>query len=116
MDHLLNGLWEIYQLENWHETRLTKEEADKYHKEMLEAGRIITVSDRDSVIGYVEFLLNNGCCFVNNLFIRQEYRNREVIWMLRRRLYEVCGNAKIYLGSRLKNNKRFSEVQLRRNP
>jgi len=92
---------------------MSKEEADKHHEEMLKSGRIITVSDGDILAGYVEFSIEHGVCFINDLFIRPAYRGREVIWMMYKRLREVY-KGKIYLGERNKHGLRYPEVQLRR--
>ncbi len=114
---LIDELTSIYLNEETHyaqEKKMSKEEADRHHKIMLESGRIITVSDNNLLVGYVEFFIEHGCCFINDLFIRSAYRRTRVIWMLKRRLFEVCGKNKVYFGERNKFNKRYAEVQLRK--
>jgi len=113
---LVDQLWDLYDKEEYYgENKLSKEEADKHHKAMLESGRIITVSDGNLLVGYVEFFIEHGCCFINDLFIRTAYRRTRVIWMLKRRLFDICGKGKVYFGERNKFHKRYAEVQLRKN-
>lgn len=106
-------LFFYFEEETWHEKRLSRIEAWKYHEDKINRGELITISDGELLVGYVEFSINNGCCFVNNLFIRQGYRNKRAIWMLKKRLFEVAKNCKIFLGERNKLNMRYPEVQIR---
>lgn len=43
-----------YEEETWHQTRLSKEEAFKYHEYVLSKGRIIPVVQRGQLLAYVE--------------------------------------------------------------
>ena len=115
-ERIISQLLDFYydeKYEFWHKERLSRIEAWKYHEDKLRRGELITISDGELLVGYVEFTINNGCCFVNNLFIRSEYRNKKAIWMLKKRLFEVCRKVKVYLGERNKFNKRYPEAQLR---
>jgi len=111
---LAKKLTELYEQETWHKKRLSKEEADRYHLSRLNSGNIITVEDNGLLCGYVEFYQNHGCCYIHNLFIRPEYRRGKVAKLIKQKLFEVCDNAKVYLGNRNKNGKRYSQFQLRR--
>jgi len=117
MQNLVKQLNEIYLYEeDYYEEKFSEEEITKHHEKMLEAERIIFVEDGDRIAGYVEFFINNGCCFINDLFIRPAYRNTKVIWMLKTKLFEACGKSRVYFGERYryKLKKRFPETQLRR--
>lgn len=117
MQNLVQQLNKIYlEEEDYYETKFSEEEITKHHEECLKAGRIITVSDKDTLVGYVEFSISNSCCFINDLFIKPAYRRTKVIWMLRNRLFEICGKTKVYFGERYKHKlkKRYPETQLRR--
>lgn len=101
-------------MEPWNDTKLTDTELNEYHKKAIAQGSIITVSDGDYLVGYVEFYLNEGVCYIYNLFIREEYRCKKAIWMLKHRLFQVCGKCKIYLGERNKLGSKYTEAQIRR--
>lgn len=119
---LIEQLVDIYYLEDWHETRLSRPEAWKYHEAMLNNGNIITVSDGDILAGYVEQwrisyeqfgriicgepfsalhenVINGQIAYVANTYIRPEYRNRpEVFRMLRDRFFEFNAECTHFCG------------------
>ena len=109
---LVDQLWELYEREDWHNERLTRKEADEYHQNLLDMGRIITVQDGNRLVAYVEFSWEHGICEINNLFIRPEYRGGRIIRMMKKRL-EALTNFKVVMGDRNKFGKRFNEFQLR---
>jgi len=114
-ESIIFQLTEIYlNEETYYKEKMSKEEADEHHRRMLNSGQIITVSDGDNLIGYVEFSTDHGCCFINDLFIRPAHRRSKVIWMLKKRLFEVCGKCTVYFGERNKHDNRYPESQLRR--
>lgn len=114
MQILLDGLWELYQLEDWHESKLSRSDADAYHQRLLDEGRIITVSNGEELVGYVEYIKEHGVCYIQNLYIRSEYRLGKVARMLKRRLFEATKGFRVYTGDRNKFKKRYAEFQLRR--
>lgn len=112
---LARQLTEIYECEeNWHRARLSHEEALDYHKKILESGNCITLCDEDKLIGYVEFYVTHGVCYVQNLFIRVAYRNTKAIRMIKNRLFQVIGKCRVIVGDRNKNATRYPEYALRR--
>lgn len=94
--------------------KMSREEAQAHHEAMLRAGQIITVADHGVLAGYVEFSMHHGCCFINDLFIRPAYRRGRVIWMLKKRLMELCGPGRVLLGERNKFGTRYPEFKLRK--
>ena len=114
-DEILEGLWEAYQDEWWHKTRLTKAEADAYHQRILSDGNIITVCDGNLLVSYCEFYKAHSVCYVKNLWVRKGYRLGLAIRKMRKRLFEVCADCKVFIGERNKFGIRYPEVQLRRN-
>jgi len=112
---LAEQLTKIYlECEDWHERKLSEEEANRYHETILRNGNCITVEDKGNLVGYCEYYVNHGICYIKNLFIRRDYRNGKVIRMMKRRLFEIIGKGRILIGDRNKNNKRYSEVAIRR--
>lgn len=116
MATLAEQITEVYlNEEDYYAEKMSEKEANAHHESMLRAGQIITVSSPDGILlGYLEFSINNGCCFINDVFIRPAYRRSRVAWMLKKRLFEVCDKTRVFLGERNKFGTRFPEVQLRR--
>jgi ribosomal protein S18 acetylase RimI-like enzyme len=113
--NLAEQLTDIYEKkEDWHKTRLSHEEAVKYHQERLDWGNIITVSDGNTLAGYLEFYIRHGVCYIHNLFILPEYRRGIVAKMIKRRLFEVAKGCKVFFGERNKHAQRYPELQTRR--
>ena len=108
---LAEQLTEIYlKHETWHNgDKLSYGESIKYHERILANGECITISIGEKLIGYVEFQYDPWICYIRNLFILPEYRNKEAIWKLRERLFQVCPNCKIFRGDRNKNGERKLE-------
>jgi hypothetical protein len=112
--NLAEQLTDIYEKkEDWHKTRLSHEEAVKYHQERLDSGNIITVSDGNILAGYLEFYIRHGVCYIHNLFILPEYRRGIVAKMIKRRLFEVSKGCKIFFGERNKAGVRYPEFKTR---
>lgn len=109
---LLDQLWDIYQLEDWHETRLTRQEADDYHERMLKNGNCFTIFDGDILAGYTEYYILYGVCYIYNMFVRPEYRHGKVMRELRNKLFGT--GCKMFIGNRNRGGKRYAEAQLRR--
>lgn len=121
-DIIIKQLWEIYdKSEWWHKEKLAKEEADKYHSILLNQGNIITCSEGDNLLGYVEFwrinyeqfgriicgegfsalcedVIHGHIAYVANTFIRPEYRKGEVYKMLRDRFFEFNKECTHFVG------------------
>lgn len=120
--NLTDQLWELYEQETWHKTRLAKEECDAYHSQLLDQGNIITVRDGDILAGYVEFwrinyeqfgriicgeglsairedVVHGYIAYVANTFIRPEYRKGEVYKMLRDRFFEANKYCTYFVGN-----------------
>jgi hypothetical protein len=112
-EEILTQLGDIYfNLETYREERLSAIEIWQYHERKLLGGELITVADGDLLVGYVEFHVEAGCCFIENLFVREGYRRGKASWLMKRRLFEVCKGAKVFLGDRQRRDR--LEAQLRR--
>lgn len=48
-----------YKLENWHKSKLSKEDANQYHERLLMSGNIITYVKEGELIGYLEYFRIN---------------------------------------------------------
>lgn len=109
---VVDQLWDFYEKETWHQTRLTKAEADVYHSTLLDRGNIITVSNVDFLLGYVEYwrlsfeqfgrivcgepfsaihedVQRGQVAYVANTYIRPEWRSTKVYRLLRDRFFEA---------------------------
>ena len=112
--NLFEKITEIYLNEEfWHDKKLSREEANEYHRRMLLNGNILTVSDGETLAGYCEYFIQDGVCFINSLYIKEGYRGKKVIWMLKKRLFQVARGCRIFLGERNKFNMKYPEAQLR---
>jgi len=112
MDPLVQKLNELYQYETWHKERLDETELTKYHDKLLSLGNIITVSDGELLVGYVEFwrltyeqfgrivcgepfsgsnedVQTGQIAYVANTYIRPEYRQGSVYKIMRDRFFKV---------------------------
>jgi len=123
--NLVDKLTDIYlNHETWHTTKLSKEEADRYHEYLLNNGNILSVSDGDILLGYVEFwrlsyeqfgrvicgepfsamhenVINGQIAYVANTYIVPEHRKGNVYKLLRNMFFETnklcthfCGEAR----------------------
>lgn len=112
---LAEQITDIYlEHEFWHKEKLTREESIQYHQRLLTNGNIITISNGQELVGYVEFERDPWICYIKNLFILPAYRNGPAIWQIKRRLFEVC-KGKIFKGERNKNGQRYEESRRRIN-
>lgn len=110
---LAKQLTDIYlNHETWHTTKLDEASANSYHQQLLDSGNIITISDGDTLIGYVEYwrisyeqfgrlicgepfsavhedVQTGQIAYVANTFVLPEYRKTEVYKRLRDRFFEA---------------------------
>jgi len=102
LDNIAEQITDIYLNEEyWHEKKLTREEAIRYHKRLIEKGAIYYHEENEKVVGYMECWrinakqlnrikhhesfsaisedINNGTIgFLANVWINKQYRNNEV--------------------------------------
>lgn len=82
---LAKQLTYIYsEFETWHKTRLTYEQALKYHYDRLVSGVISVVEKNGVVLGYIERYFEGDTCILHNVFIFPDYRNTWVAKELKR--------------------------------
>ena len=114
-----------YEEENWHKEKLSRTEAYKYYKKLLEEGRILVYEELGEVIGYVESWkinfeqfgrlvchapfcaykedINSGnISYVANTWIRKDRRRGNVYKALRLGYYRQNSNCEYYVGSALR--------------
>lgn len=119
--------------ENWHNHKLTIDEANQYHKRLLLNGNIITVINEDNLLGYLEFwlidfeqfgrlvcnqpimtdtedLLNGNIALINNMWIDEEERNGETFKTLATMFLARCKMAEFYVAFR--RTKRNQPIQV----
>ena len=121
-DEIVKQLTQIYlREEKWHSTYLDEESANEYHKELLQRGNILSCSQGDLLLGYVEFwrinyeqfgriicgegfsalcedVIHGYIAYVANTYIRPEYRKGEVYKMLRDRFFEFNKDCTYFVG------------------
>lgn len=119
---LAEKLTEIYlNEETWHRVKLDKDEANRYHQALLDRGNIITVEDKDKLVGYVEFwrltyeqfgrvicnepfsafnedVQTGHIAYVANTYIDPAYRNGETAKMMRNRFLMVNNKCTHFVG------------------
>ena len=129
LTNILNQLVRIYyEEENWHTNKLPKEEAIKYHKEILDRGKIIFCADNSGVVNaYVEWWnLNHkqlkkvmfgkihigednidegDICYVANVWVDEKYRNGELFEKMKKKLFELNRHCSYFLGEESKNKR-----------
>jgi hypothetical protein len=120
--NLIDQLVEFYlEKETTHEKKLSAMESYKYFDKLLNQGSIITVSDGDLLLGYVETwrlsfeqfgriicgesfsafhedILTGQIAYVGDVYIRPEYRNSRVTKMMRNRFFEFNKNCTHFVG------------------
>jgi hypothetical protein len=123
---LVSQLTEVYLTkEYWHENKLSKEEADKYHERLLSNGNIITVQDGDILLGYGEFwritfeqfgrlichepfsafiedVVSGHICYLANVWVHEDYRTKGVLKQMRNRFFEVNKDCTHFCGEALR--------------
>lgn len=120
-DEILTQLWEFYEQETWHKTRIGREDADLYHAKLLAFGNILTVSEGDILLGYVEFwrinyeqfgrlicgehfsayhedVQSGPIAYVANTFIRPEWRSTSCAKELKRAFFEANSHCTHFVG------------------
>ena len=103
---LSEKLAEVYLYEQtYHKEKMYGDEAVRYYDWILSHGQCITVTDGETLAGYVEFYRNNEKCYIRDLYIRPKYRHGEVLPMLKKRLFEVCKGVKEIEGRRDKRDR-----------
>ena len=130
MNIITEQLVDIYQnLVPLHKSKLSIEDSHKYFNKLLDSGNIITLSDKGNVIAYVEFfrilpsqlrkILDNNfytfdenitdgyICYINDLFIYENYRNTSVIRYLTHILFKKNENCDYFIGHEIKRNRRL---------
>lgn len=110
-----------FENETWHQKKLSRIEAYKYHAQLLSTGNIITVTSDNILCGYVELWKVNfeqwgrivcgepfsAVCedvqtgwiaVVGNTYISPDYRDSSVAKQLRDRFFEVTKECRFFVG------------------
>jgi hypothetical protein len=83
-------LTEIYFKEEWwHTTKMSYEEAIKYHQEHLDNGDIVCYIDNYEVLGYYERYFIGNSCKLYNMFIKKDLRRSKVFFNLYRHFFNT---------------------------
>jgi hypothetical protein len=124
-DELVRQFVYVYEnYENWHTKKLPKEEAEKYHKALLQKGRLLYYTDTRGLAGYVESWrltfdqlgriichepffpiqedINTGdICYLANIWIRPDRRN-DIIKTLKLMFFRQNYICKYFIGHALR--------------
>ena len=119
-----------YEEEKYHKTKLSRKEAERYFKALLEKGRLLITRYEGSVVAYAEVFrinknqlqriimgqsffpctedINNGdICYINALWVDPEHRNGLVSKELKRRVFFQNRDCKMFCGHRNKKTREF---------
>lgn len=131
---IIQKLTNIYlEKENWHKSKLSKEEADHYHERLLMNGNILTYVTNGELLGYLEFwlidfsqfgrlvcnqpimtdtenLLNGNIALINNMWVAENERGALAFDMLAAMFLARCNNAEFYCAFR--RVKRHQPIQV----
>ena len=79
-ESVVRQLVEIYFFkEHWHKTRMSVEDAFKYHSERLKSGAIYIYEEGGEVLGYYERYFKDNICTLFNLYVKEGFRRGRVI-------------------------------------
>lgn len=125
-DDVISQLVKIYfEEENWHDSKLSIQDAVLYHDFVFNNGNIIVVKNKDEVVGYLEFwrlnfenwgkyvcgveisplhtdVKNGNIAVVNNIWIKKEFRRGDVFKQIKERFYRVNSDCDYYVGHALR--------------
>ena len=122
---ILNQLWDIYQKESWHKTRLNRTEFDKYTEKLINDSNIIYYEKDGVILGYVEFwrinyeqfgrlicnapfsaylenVKDGNICYVANVFILEEHRQSSVVKILKYKFLANNNHCEYFVGEALR--------------
>lgn len=118
----VSQLVDIYLKEEWwHNTKLSYDEAVKYHQKMLDRGNIITYEEKGEVLGYVEVwkltfeqfgriicgaefnpfdedTTSGYVAYVANIWVHPQQRDSIVIKILRTKFFTYCFKCGYFVG------------------
>jgi len=125
-DTIAEELTEIYlKNEWWHTKKLSKSEALKYHKALLDKGNILVYREDNELLGYVEFwninfeqfgklickepfspLIQNvtdgNIAYLANTWINPKYRHTKVYRILKMNFFTVNYHCEYFVGEALR--------------
>ena len=127
-----------YQEEWWHKSRISREEAYKYHKKLLDQGNIILYVEEEKVVGYAEFwrvnyhqwgrmvcgetlsgylenITDGNICVVHNVWIKKDAQRGKVFKDMMRRFYALNSHCDYYVGHALRKRTQPIKVFKRSN-
>lgn len=127
-----------YEEEQYHKTKLSRKESEKYFDAVLKKGRILVTKYQGSIVAYIESFritknqlqriimgehffpatedINNGnICFIQGLWIHPSFRNTIVGIQLKMRLFYQNKDCLFFCGYHNKNGVRKFKVYRRRN-
>lgn len=118
----IDQLIKIYFTEEpWHENKLSYEESAKYFSKLIEKSRLVIQEVNDEIVGYgeswrlsyeqlgriickagfsayVENVETGPVCYLANTWIKEEYRDRDVLKQLRYKFLEQNKSCEYYVG------------------
>jgi len=125
IDDIARQLTRIYlDEEDWHDEKLSKPEAIRYHKRLIEKGSIIQCTCGKRLVGYIEVwkvnfeqfgrlvcntpfsaveedVENGNIGWVGNIWVEPEYRHKGVFKAMRKEFIKMCKTCDYYAGRAL---------------
>jgi hypothetical protein len=116
MDTIVEQLTDIYdKYEDWHITKLSREQALRYHENALNRGDIYVYEENKEVLGYYERHFVYNVCFLDNIWVRPCLRKGEIFKKLHKHFFETMPlNITCVLGERHKRGGRIEKFKIRR--
>lgn len=126
LPNILDNLYDIYLNEEWWiKDKLPKEEINKYHSKLIEKNRLLFIEKDSKLVGYVESwrldytqwgrivcheqflplvedIITGDICYVANVWVDKEYRNSNVIKLLRNAFFMQNCDCKYFVGEALR--------------
>ena len=121
---LAEAITEIYLIhETWHKHKLSKELADRYHKNLIAKGNILTYIENNELLGYAEFWRINyeqfgrilcmepfhaetenttdgNIAYLANIWVSPEYRKGITFKALKMQFFAINYMCKHFVGER----------------
>lgn len=134
LDSIVEQLVDIYYREEWWQSHsMTREQAIRYHRKMIETGNLVYYEEDGKVLGYYEaWKLNyeqfgriicherftadgedvqsGNICYLANVWIDKNYRNSGVFKVLMHIFYRQNYHCEYYVGEALR--KKHSPVKV----
>ena len=91
--------------EDWHLTKMSEDDAFRYHKTRLESGNIKAFTIGNDVVSYYERYFVGNICVLHNLWVRGDMRKSEVFRQMSKHFFtSMPDHIKFIIGEKQKDN------------